>query len=465
MKNIFYICLAIGFMFSSVTFVSCGGDDEKSNPENTTPQKTADRDEAGNIKITATNFPDPVFRGYLYDKYGADGVFSDAEIDNVTQLSLSNKGVKTLEGIEFFPLLEKLFCSGNQLTSLDVSKNTALTYLGCSGNQLTSLDVSKNTALTELYCYSNKLTSLDVSKNTKLTGLYCYENQLTSLDVSGCNALRELSCYNNQIKGAAMDALVESLPTVSSGDMRVIHAVNDGNVMTKTQIRAARAKGWIPMFDSWRTQGSWVPCGWEDGIDVVEINFPDKSFREYLLSTDYGVDGVLTDKELKNVIQINVPSQEIQSLQGIEYFTALTSLRCYNNQLTSLDVSKNTALEYLDCYYNQLTSLDVSKNTALTYLSCGLNKLTSLDVSKNTALTMLYCFSNKLTSLDVSKNTALTGLSCGANQLTSLDVSGCTALTSLECYGNQLTSLDVSKNTALTRLECDPSVTVTGWPK
>ena len=36
----------------------------------------------------------------------------------------------------------------NQLTTLDVSKNTALTDLDCDNNQLTTLDVSKNTALT-----------------------------------------------------------------------------------------------------------------------------------------------------------------------------------------------------------------------------------------------------------------------------------------------------------------------------
>ena len=40
----------------------------------------------------------------------------------------------------------------NQLTSLDVSNNTALTYLDCGNNQLTSLDVSNNTALEYLYC-------------------------------------------------------------------------------------------------------------------------------------------------------------------------------------------------------------------------------------------------------------------------------------------------------------------------
>ena len=44
------------------------------------------------------------------------------------------------------------------------------------------------------------------------------------------------------------------------------------------------------------------------------------------------------------------------------------------NQLTSLDLSKNTALTDLDCHYNKLTSLDVSKNSALAWLSCDGNK-------------------------------------------------------------------------------------------
>ena len=210
MKRIYYICLALGFMFSSVTFVSCGSDDGKTNPENTNPggsnsgsgkdskpKKTADRDEAGNIKINAVNFPDAVFRGYLYDKYGSDGVLSNAEIDNVTQLSLSNKGIKTLEGIEFFPLLEKLYCFDNQLTSLDVTENIALIELRCFRAKLTSLDVSKNKALKELYCSDNQLTSLDVSKNTKLTSLECQSNRLTYIDVSKNTKLTSLSCDHN----------------------------------------------------------------------------------------------------------------------------------------------------------------------------------------------------------------------------------------------------------------------------
>ena len=144
----------------------------------------------------------------------------------------------------------------------------------------------------------------------------------------------------------------------------------------------------------------------------------------------------------------------LTSLQGIGYFESLTDLRCDYNQLTSLDLSRNTALTYLDCYNNQLTALDVSRNTALTTLYCNNNQLTALDVSQNTALTYLSCSSNQLTALDVSRNTELIFLDCYSNELTTLDVSRNTALTNLGCDGNQLTALDVSRNTALTHLFC-----------
>ena len=134
--------------------------------------------------------------------------------------------------------------------------------------------------------------------------------------------------------------------------------------------------------------------------------------------------------------------------------TSLESLSCLNNQLTSLDVSGCTALTRLSCENNQLTSLDVSGCSALTFLSCGNDQLTSLDVSGCSALTTLWCHNNQLTSLDVSGCSALNYLRCENNQLTSLDVSGCSALTSLHCYGNQLTSLDVSCYSALTSLHC-----------
>ena len=189
-------------------------------------------------------------------------------------------------------------------------------------------------------------------------------------------------------------------------------------------------------------------------VAIDPTNFPDANFRTYVSTFDTDNDDRLTTAELAAVKSMRLIRRSIGDLKGIEHFTALTKLLCQNNQLTSLDVSKNTALEELDCGDNQLTSLDVSANTALKQLYCMNNPLTALDVSANTALTDLNCINTQLASLDVSANTALTSLLCGDNQLTSLDVSKNTALTSLLCAKNQLASLDVSKNTALEELSC-----------
>ena len=150
------------------------------------------------------------------------GHISDAEnitsadmekIAAITELDVSgtyeneNPGTLTsLQGIEYFESLTELVCYYNQLTSLDVSANTALTVLDCSSNSLTSLDVSANTALTELWCGYNQLTSLDVSANTALTTLWCYYNQLESLDVSANTALMVLECDDNQLTSLDVSA-------------------------------------------------------------------------------------------------------------------------------------------------------------------------------------------------------------------------------------------------------------------
>ena len=201
-------------------------------------------------------------------------------------------------------------------------------------------------------------------------------------------------------------------------------------------------------------------------LKVSATNFPDENFRSFLLSQDYGADGVLTEKEIANIKIIKIPSLNIQSLSGIAFFTSLVEFDCEHNLITSLDMSKNVLLEYLKCEECKITTLDVSENIKLSKLACHSNQLTSLDVSKNIALKDLHCPHNKLASLDVSNNPNLIRLSCSDNQLTSLDVSKNTLLEELYCYNNQLTYLDVSNNTKLTDFRYDTDkVTIYGWPK
>ena len=181
-------------------------------------------------------------------------------------------------------------------------------------------------------------------------------------------------------------------------------------------------------------------------IKICDV-FDDK-FEQVLISKEISL------KTVNTVIGLNVSFKKLSSLKGIEYFESLTKLLCFGNELTHLDISRNTKLTELNCWMNKLTSLDVSKNTELTSLDCCGNQLTSLDVNKNTNLTDLDCSANQLTSLDVSKSTNLTTLDCAINELTYLNISGNTKLKELICWDNELPNLDISKNIKLYKLIC-----------
>ncbi|EIA3842322.1 lmo0331 family class 1 internalin [Listeria monocytogenes] len=213
------------------------------------------------------------------------------------------------------------------------------------------------------------------------------------------------------------------------------------------------------------------------GTKTYNDYFPDDNLAKEVAETmNKNADESVTVEELAKVTKLDARSQGIEDSTGIEYLTGLEvlnlednqlksidvsknlnlkELTCSNNPLANLDVSKNLALEELTCENNELTQLDVSQNTALEYLYCPRNQLTKLDVSKNSALRYLACDVNQLTNLDVSKNPALTNFGCTKNQLTDLDVSQNPNLSTLVCSDNQLTNLDVSQNQALENLACD----------
>jgi Leucine-rich repeat (LRR) protein len=153
--------------------------------------------------VAYTNIPDNNFLQALKDLgHGTGAVGNDiptANLSTITSLTLTYKDISSLTGIKDFAALEILKCDGNNLTSLDVSKNIALTFLDCEQNQITILNVSGNTALRILNCADNALTSINLSKNVALEELICYENQIESIDVSKNTKLISLKCSSNLI--------------------------------------------------------------------------------------------------------------------------------------------------------------------------------------------------------------------------------------------------------------------------
>lgn len=85
------------------------------------------------------------------------------------------------------------------LKRLDVSTNTAITYLGCYNNSLETLILSPSKASYYLFdCHNNYLTSLDLSGSTGASEIRCYDNELTLLNVTGSSVV-QLTCQNNKL--------------------------------------------------------------------------------------------------------------------------------------------------------------------------------------------------------------------------------------------------------------------------
>ena len=127
-----------------------------------------------------------------------------------------------------------------------------------------------------------------------------------------------------------------------------------------------------------------------------------------------------------------------------------------DNEITSIDLSKNDGLRELCVYGNPLTSLDVTNQKNLVYLDCAAcYELTELDIAENARLAYLDCHANKIGSLDLSNCSGLVELNAGNNELTEIDFGNNPELMSVKLTNNKLTSLDVSNLAKLEELDAN----------
>ena len=318
-----------------------------SSPSNVVTLTMSMSDETG-ISINETTFPDLNFRTIILDEYddNGDDLLSEREINQTKEVVVGNKGIANLKGLEYFTYLEKLYCGDNPLTSIDLSPFTRLKEINCPKCELTSLSVSHNKYIHKIVCDVNNLTTIDLSADTLVN-------------------LKAIEMDYNNIRGAGMDALIYSLPQRQDAYLRVKTANStNGNEMTQTQVLIAKSKGWTPYY--WgpvegSSNWSWleyegVSDGTNPGIVIDAEHFPDAAFRAEVASdvVDLDQNGVLSEYELRRRSVLNVHGKNIASLQGIEHFTELQRLNCYDNNLRELDLSHSSGIRQVYLYGNNI---------------------------------------------------------------------------------------------------------------
>ena len=174
--------------------------------------------------------------------------------------------------------------------------------------------------------------------------------------------------------------------------------------------------------------------------------FPNSNFKNWLHNKFNK--GYVSQNDVYNTTSMDVSSKSISSLQGIEYFTYLTSLDCSYNSLTSLNVNALTRLKNLNCSHNQITWM--SMPTSLESINACYNNISgSFTMSSN-------CTALKTVILNNNPN--LTTVSITGTPMTSLDVSTCASLATVNCYDNYLSSLNIANCPSLKYLDAHDNI-------
>jgi len=149
----------------------------------------------------------------------------------------------------------------------------------------------------------------------------------------------------------------------------------DDDVMTMTMTTTAQTVR-IGLWGS-----GTATIDWGDGSQPETVEIGDFT-EEFAFSEPFGYRRSYPDRAQRTI-----------TIRGNDIIV----LRCDNNMLNALDVTRNAALASLYCFDNQLTALDVSRNVEMTHLWCQNNQLTELDLSQNRKIVLLECSNNQLT--------------------------------------------------------------------
>ncbi|EJL62402.1 leucine-rich repeat domain-containing protein [Flavobacterium sp. CF136] len=384
-----------------------------------------------------TAIPDINFENKLIslgiDSGAPDGKVLTANLASVTELQMQFQAISDLTGIQDFTNLTSLDCSNNNLTSLDISKNTPLTTLNCDNNKLTALNLSNNIHLKKLTCDANFLTSLDVSNNLELTWLYCYKNNLKTLDVTKNVLLDDLYFPDNQITNIdlsqnpllislyAQNNLLTSLDISKNPKLVILYIpknqisdidisknpeislfncsynalnsvnlkngknsiLNSGfNITNNPNLTCIQVDDATYSNTNWSTKKD-ATASYSTNCSTAFVAIPDQNFEQKLIDLGIDTDGLngrTSIASLSSVTSLDLSNSGIKDISGIKSFTSLTFLNISNNQITFLDLSGNTNLETLNASSNLFTMLDLSKNTQITIVYVINNPLVSLNL-------------------------------------------------------------------------------------
>lgn len=407
-------------------------------------------DESINLEIKSVPGASLEFEGLKEDPSGGYKVAARtfSIIGDVTTIRFVNCGIKEVSFSPKHSTIREVWGNFNKITgSIDLSGAPELKAFVVTKNILSHINLSNCPKLETLYADRNALETVNIKGCNALKFVNVSDNQLKSLTFpSGATELTEILCRDNQIQGAAMKAMVKSLPDVNkASDYGTILLVNkdratEQNKVYKSDVAALSAKGYRcnALINGRVTQ--------YEGEDDPEV--PAQQISMTIGSDLVGQNKFITIKGVGDI-----------TIDGVkeEYDPNRSSYT-----FTQQEVTIHGEVTDLTCSILGLTKLDLSQATSLINLDCSSNSLTALDLSNTPKLKKLYCLNNQITQLSLNNLPNLADFNCSNNKITQITAQDNAQLARCDIYLNSISeeSMDAFIKALRTCDESTPGVLI-----
>lgn len=311
---------------------------------------------SGNVTITDTNLKNVLVQhgksvgglGVSIIDTNNDGEIQCSEANTYTgSVTLINRNVTDLTGLEQFTNITRLFISYNNLTTLNVTTFTKLIRLDANNNDLTSLDISKNTLLETLSINDNNLTSLNIDVNLVLKTLNADSNSISSLDITKNTSLETVSISYNNLSGLDISKNI-NLKTLNTS----FNTISSLNITNNTSLETLNLQA-----------NALTSLDFSKNNNLIEINLRDNKFVNLNVSNNTKLVQFISDNNPdleslnvangNNTALINMWSNKAPKLTCIQHDTGFDPTASTNGRLWIKD---NTASWSNNC--NVTASID-----------------------------------------------------------------------------------------------------------
>ena len=392
------------------------------------------------------------------------------DIEGLTTLKASNKGITSIKGIEkainltsldlsenrivdvsylsSLTELKTLYLYDNQISSIngfDKLVNLENLYLGQSakrGNLVSDLTPIKDlTSLKKLHLGRNNISDLSLLSNlTTLTELYIECNSLNSLNgLDNLINLKILDFHGNSISNIESIKNLTNLTTLYGGKYYGYYGsyIHYGNQISDIS----------PLENLTSLTTLYLNNNQISDISLLENLTSLKDLRLY----NNQISGISSLENLTSLTTLYLNNNQISDISALENLTSLTNLPLYNNQIKDISALENlTRLTTLQLHTNQISDISSLENlTNLTNLQLGNNQIKDISVLENlTSLTRLELYTNQISDISSLENlTSLTFLHLANNQISDItSLENLTNLTTLYLHNNQISDISALEN-------------------